>query len=148
MKGIILLIAFITLFTVVHSANVSFEKCRKINLMEITEMNAMPWPPRSGLDTMYLFKTYLGKNVTSLMMNLNFQMRVGINQWETVVDETVDLCDGFVQCPLNAGEYEIPFIHSIPSNSPVGYKWRGYVYFRNEKNVELGCIELESFKVK
>ena len=145
MKFILLLISFI--FTV-QSASVEYKSCREKYVMEVTEMNAMPWPPISGLNTMYFFKTHLGFNVTKLYMNMKFEMRVGINQWENVVNETIDLCNGIIKCPMSVGDYDIPYIHTIPSNSPAGFKWRGHVYFRNEKDVELGCIELKPFKVK
>ena len=132
----------------VYSATGSYNACNEEFLMEISTLNAVPWPPHSGLSTVYYFKTNLNKNVTELHMNMQLQMRVGINQWEDIINENIDLCRGYIHCPINKGNHEIAFHHTIPSNSPVGNKWRGYVYFTNEKGVQIGCIELETFKVK
>ena len=141
-------IQFILFILIVHSAQVPYKTCKKLSFVEVSSLNAVPWPPRSGLNTAYFFKTHLNYNVTQLNMNLVLQMRVGLNQWRDIIDEKVDLCNGYVQCPLEKGYHDIVFHHTIPSNSPVGNKWVGYVYFTNEKNVQVGCVELKPFKVK
>ena len=58
----------------VHSATVSYEVCNKEFLMEISTLNAVPWPPHSGLSTVYYFKTNLNKNVTELHMNMKLEL--------------------------------------------------------------------------
>ena len=139
---------FFLLIIQAFSSSVGFEPCNGEYLMEIKTINAVPWPLRTGLSTQLDFDTSINLSAQKLRLNMTLEMRVGINQWKTIVEENINLCDGILSCPINKGDQAFGFQYTLHSCTPVGNKWRGYIKIMNENDTELACAKLDGFKVK
>jgi len=75
-------------------------------------------------------------------------MKVGFAQWIGMSEEQYDLCNEGMECPTQMDVKEININYHLPSNTPVGNSWRGFVFFSNENNETIACIELDTFIMK
>ena len=131
-----------------QASSVDFKLLNEEYTMEVKSINAVPWPPRSGLRTAFQIRTNVTTNIQRMKMSIDLHMRVGINDWDQIIYEKFDLCNGIIHCPVIQGEQLIAFEYTVPQNCPVGNRWKGVVTFTNEADEELNSVQLEYFKIK
>ncbi|ELP85317.1 hypothetical protein EIN_085590 [Entamoeba invadens IP1] len=128
----------------VYSSQVTYTTCSNNQKLVVNSIEAIPWPPESGVTIIITMNITTSEKVETLMLENVLESKYGMF-WVELSTTKNNLCDTTIDCPI-LGNKTFKMAMEIPPMTPTNSQWRATLSFKREEN-KIGCVRLDPFVV-